>query len=113
MTRGPITGPIIMTLLAQKWGNIVTLDILLLEARMATSTVNISFQEELLSRIDEIAQSESRSRSELIREAARIYIERKLRWESVFSLGAKAGAKLKISEAGLMEEIREARKAKK
>ena len=55
---------------------------------MATSTVNISFQEELLSRIDEIAQSESRSRSELIREAARLYIEKKLRWDNVFTLGA-------------------------
>jgi len=80
---------------------------------MATSTVNISFQEELLQRIDKIAQSESRSRSELIREAARLYIEKKLRWESVFALGAKAGAKVKMSEDVLMREIKEARKSKK
>lgn len=80
---------------------------------MATSTVNISFQEELLSRIDEIAQNESRSRSELIREAARLYIEKKLRWENVFALGARAGAKLKMSEEMLMAEIKETRKAKK
>lgn len=80
---------------------------------MATSTVNISFQEELLSRIDQIAQGESRSRSELIREAARLYIERKLRWEKVFSLGAKAGGKITMSEDTLMNEIKEARKAKK
>ena len=80
---------------------------------MATSTVNISFQEELLSRIDQIAQGESRSRSELIREAARLYIERKLRWEKVFSLGAEAGGKIKMSEDALMNEIKEARKAEK
>ena len=80
---------------------------------MATSTVNISFQEELLTRIDEIAQSESRSRSELIREAARLYIEKKLRWESIFALGAKTGAKIKMSEEMLLKEIKETRKIKK
>ena len=41
---------------------------------MAVSTVNISFQEDLLDQIDRIAQNEARTRSELIREAARIYI---------------------------------------
>jgi metal-responsive CopG/Arc/MetJ family transcriptional regulator len=54
---------------------------------MAVSTVNISFQEDLLEQIDKIAQNEARTRSELIREAARIYIERKKRWESIFSYG--------------------------
>jgi Arc/MetJ-type ribon-helix-helix transcriptional regulator len=44
---------------------------------MAISTVNISFQEELLEQIDKIVQDESRTRSELIREAARIYMEKK------------------------------------
>ena len=53
---------------------------------MAT-TVNISFQEGLLSDIDKQAKSERRSRSELVREAARLYIERKKRWGDIFSLG--------------------------
>jgi metal-responsive CopG/Arc/MetJ family transcriptional regulator len=44
---------------------------------MAVSTVNISFLEDLLEQIDTIAQNEARTRSELIREAARIYIEQK------------------------------------
>lgn len=44
---------------------------------MAVSTVNISFQEDLLKQIDSIARDEARTRSELIREAARIYIESK------------------------------------
>ena len=46
---------------------------------MNRGTVNISFQEGLLREIDEMAREESRSRSELIREAAQIYIERKER----------------------------------
>lgn len=53
---------------------------------MAT-TVNISFQENLLADIDRLAKSERRSRSELVREAARLYIERKRRWDKIFSLG--------------------------
>ena len=44
---------------------------------MAVSTVNISFQDDLLLQIDKIAQNEARTRSELTREAARLYIEKR------------------------------------
>jgi CopG family transcriptional regulator/antitoxin EndoAI len=79
---------------------------------MPISTVNISFQEELLGQIDDIAKMESRSRSELIREAARLYIERKRRWQGLFAYGSKVGAKLKLTERELMAEIKAARKAR-
>jgi len=49
--------------------------------------VNISFQDGLLRDIDRTAKSEARSRSELLREAARAYIRRKERWAGVFALG--------------------------
>jgi len=65
---------------------------------MKSSTVNISFNDELLKKIDQVAREESRSRSELIREAARNYIERKRRWKQVFSFG-----KLKVSKQGIIE----------
>ncbi|MCH2342811.1 MAG: ribbon-helix-helix domain-containing protein [Pseudomonas sp.] len=39
---------------------------------MSTVTVNISFQNDLLAAIDAEAKRESRSRSELLREAARV-----------------------------------------
>jgi CopG family transcriptional regulator/antitoxin EndoAI len=48
------------------------------------STANISFNPDLLRQIDEVAQEESRSRSERIREAARTYIERKRRRAQIF-----------------------------
>lgn len=38
--------------------------------------VLISMKDEFLERIDEVAESEQRSRSELIREALRLYIRR-------------------------------------
>jgi len=51
---------------------------------MKSSTVNISFSDDLLKKIDRVAREESRSRSELIREAARGYIDRKRRWKQIF-----------------------------
>jgi metal-responsive CopG/Arc/MetJ family transcriptional regulator len=41
---------------------------------MSTVTVNISFQDALLADIDATARREARSRSELLREAARLYV---------------------------------------
>ena len=55
---------------------------------MKSSTVNISFNSDLLHEIDRIAREESRARSELIREAARVYIARKKQWEAIFTFSA-------------------------
>jgi metal-responsive CopG/Arc/MetJ family transcriptional regulator len=79
---------------------------------MAVSTVNISFQEELLEQIDKIAQNEARTRSELIREAARIYIERKKKWESIFSYGESLSSKYKFTEDDVTNEIKKYREGK-
>jgi len=79
---------------------------------MAVSTVNISFQNELLFQIDQIAKNETRTRSELIREAARLYIERKKKWESIFSYGSSLAKKYKFTEDDVNEEIRKYREKK-
>jgi CopG family transcriptional regulator / antitoxin EndoAI len=78
---------------------------------MAVSTVNISFQEELLREIDSVAKEEARSRSELIREAARLYIEKKKRWQSIFAYGKAAGEKLDFTDENIVAEIRASRKS--
>lgn len=69
------------------------------------STVNISFRDDLLAEIDEVARSESRSRSELVREAARLYIERKKRMSSIISSMRQVAAELGLSEKDVDEEI--------
>jgi metal-responsive CopG/Arc/MetJ family transcriptional regulator len=79
---------------------------------MAVSTVNISFQEDLLEQIDRIAQNEARTRSELIREAARLYIERKKKWESIFSYGESLSSKYKFTEDDVADEIKKYREGK-
>jgi len=80
---------------------------------MKSSTVNISFNDELLKKIDRVAQQESRSRSELIREAARAYIERKSRWEQIFAYSEKRTRIKKISQEDIAEEIADYRAEKK
>jgi metal-responsive CopG/Arc/MetJ family transcriptional regulator len=72
---------------------------------MSTVTVNISFQDRLLSNIDRIARRESRSRSELLREAARIYIERKQRWNKIFVKTSIQSGKQALTEKDVLDEI--------
>jgi CopG family transcriptional regulator/antitoxin EndoAI len=72
---------------------------------MKSSTVNISFNDELLKRIDQLAQQEARSRSELIREAARAYIARKNRWNQIFDFADKQAKKRNVREKDVAEEI--------
>ena len=57
------------------------------------STVNVSFRDDLLREIDEVARQESRSRSELLREAVRQYIDRKLRLKTIIE-SARSNADL-------------------
>lgn len=78
---------------------------------MAT-TVNISFQENLLADIDRLARKERRSRSELVREAARLYIERRKRWNQIFVLGEACAARGGLSDKDVDVEIQAYRRTK-
>jgi len=77
---------------------------------MKTGTVNISFQKVLLRQIDDVAKEEARSRSELVREAARMYIERKKLWKEVFAYGKMQAQRLVLQEKDVAGEIRSYRK---
>jgi len=79
---------------------------------MQTTTVNISFQGSLLSEIDRLAQAESRSRSELLREAARLYIDRKRRWDKLFAYGKSVVARGQLTEVDVAAEIHTHRQQK-
>ncbi|MBW2311450.1 MAG: ribbon-helix-helix protein, CopG family [Deltaproteobacteria bacterium] len=79
---------------------------------MSTITVNISFQDSLLADIDRVAKLESRSRSELLREAARMYIARKKHWDKIFLYGESQASQRMLSEADVGSEINSYRKRK-
>jgi metal-responsive CopG/Arc/MetJ family transcriptional regulator len=77
---------------------------------MKTSTINLSIPQDLLDKADQEAKRESRSRSELMREALRVYLERRDRWTRLLAL-----ADVHMMETGLRPEdvtaaVREARK---
>ena len=72
---------------------------------MKSITVNISFNDELLQQIDQIARQESRSRSEFIREAARSYLERKQRWNQIFAFSESQVKRKNIKEEDITKEI--------
>jgi CopG family transcriptional regulator/antitoxin EndoAI len=74
-------------------------------------TVNISFQKRLLDDIDKLAKKERRSRSELLREAARMYIERKNRWHKIFALGQAVAKQKGLSEKDIDREIQTYRRS--
>ena len=80
---------------------------------MQTSTVNIAFQKDLLKEIDKAAKNEFRSRSEFIREAARLYLDRRKRWDDIFSLGDKQRTGLELKEEDIEAEIKKHRARKK
>ena len=80
---------------------------------MGTVTVNISFQDRLLANIDRIARSESRSRSELLREAARTYIERKERWNQILDRTSMQSGKQALTERDVLDEISQYRSEKR
>lgn len=69
------------------------------------STVNISFNSDLLKQIDKAAREECRSRSELLRAAARYYIDRKERWAQIFQSGRNQALNLGLDESDIEKEI--------
>lgn len=77
---------------------------------MGTVTDNISFQESLLKEIDKTAQKKHRSRSEFMREAARLYIQRQQQWEELFRLGDEMSGIKQLTVRDVEDEINAARK---
>lgn len=64
---------------------------------MQTQSFNIVLPKELVQKIDAMAKKEYRNRSELIREAARIYLARRMEWDELFAYGKAMGKKLGIT----------------
>ncbi len=78
---------------------------------MAVSTVNIAFEKGLLKAIDGVARREHRSRSELVREAVRAYIEQKDRWKKLLE-AYDTQQDVTLSAEAVVAEINEYRRTK-
>jgi len=63
---------------------------------MQTQTLNIALPTELVKKVDERAKKDYKNRSELIREALRVYLQDMAEWEEIFEYGKKMGKKMGI-----------------
>lgn len=81
---------------------------------MLTQTLNISLPKDLVKKVDDVAKKEYRNRSELIREALRIYLQDMQEWEEIFEYGKKMGKKMGIkSEEDVNKIVYEFRHSRK
>ena len=78
---------------------------------MSTVTVNVSFPKPLIKTMDAVAKQEARTRSELLREAVRLYIERKRRWATILTFGRAYAKRLGLKPQDVESMITEYRRA--
>lgn len=82
---------------------------------MLTQTLNIALPRDLVKKVDDVAKKEYRNRSELIREALRVYLADKLEWEQIFEAGKKAMKKMGIKSEedvnGIVYDYRHSKKS--
>lgn len=64
---------------------------------MLSQTFNIALPRDLVRRADQVARKEYRNRSELIREALRVYLDEKLRWLEIFKSGELAARRIGVA----------------
>lgn len=72
---------------------------------MQTQTLNIALPKELVKKVDEVAKREYRNRSELIREALRVYLKDMNEWQEIFSYGKKVAKKMGIKSEEDVDKI--------
>ena len=72
---------------------------------MQTQTLNIALPKDLVKKVDEVAKKEYRNRSELIREALRIYLARIDKWDRIFQAGQEAAKKAGIKNEKELNDI--------
>jgi len=76
-------------------------------------TVTISLPQALAAKVDRVARSEGRTRSELFREAVRQYIERLEHWDQIFHVGERTARRLGLIEADVVRLVKEERRSRR
>lgn len=72
---------------------------------MQTQTFNIALPIELVKKVDAAAKKEYRNRSELIREALRVYLKDRADWQEIFDYGREKAKKMGIKDEKQVDEI--------
>lgn len=80
---------------------------------MSGKTVNVSFSKELLKTMDAVAREEVRTRSELLREAVRLYVEQKRRWKRIFAYWQQEAIRSHIKPEDVESIVTDARRLRR
>lgn len=72
---------------------------------MQTQTLNIALPKELVEKVDQTAKKEYKNRSELIRQALMIYIDRRTAWDKIFEAGERAAKRMGIKSEEEIDKI--------
>jgi predicted transcriptional regulator len=79
---------------------------------MATTTVNLSFDDDMIRQIDFFANNESLTRADLIYNSVKMYINRKKRLQELYTYGESIAEKSNLTEEDVMKEIKDYRKTR-
>jgi metal-responsive CopG/Arc/MetJ family transcriptional regulator len=79
---------------------------------MAVATINLTFDDDFVKQIDRIADNESLTRSDLIYNSIKMFINRKQRLQELYKYGESVVSKNNFTEEDIMEEIQNYRKNK-
>ena len=76
---------------------------------MAVATINLAFEDDFVKQIDLIASNESLTRTDLIYNSVKMYINRKQKLQELFAYVESVAAKNNFTEEDIMDEIRKYR----
>jgi predicted transcriptional regulator len=79
---------------------------------MAVATINIPFDDDLVRQIDMIASNESLTRTDLIYNSVKMYVNRKQRLQELFAYGERVASENNFTEEDIMDEIKKYRNSK-
>jgi metal-responsive CopG/Arc/MetJ family transcriptional regulator len=79
---------------------------------MAVATINLTLDNDILEKIDLIAKKESQSRTDLINNSIKMYVNQKEKLQELYAYGENVAKNSFFTEKDIIEEIKEYRKNK-
>nr|AGS54110.1 hypothetical protein [uncultured bacterium contig00021] len=77
---------------------------------MAEATINLTIDNEFLEKIDLFARNESRTRTDLIYNSIKMYIDQKQRLQELYAYGESISKNNNFTEDDILDEIRDYRR---
>jgi CopG family transcriptional regulator / antitoxin EndoAI len=76
---------------------------------MDTQMINFSIPKALLKKLDAVAKKDTKTRSEALRDAVRVYVTQQSSWEDLFDLGKERAERMNLKQKdveALVDEVR-------